>query len=494
MENEQQRLIVAFILIIIILLFWSFVTSPRGSNVEMQKAKAKDSLKETVSNTTDELSAGDTILIESDNYRLTFTTKGGGIKSLYIKRYEAELVPERCLLFDTKIGDIKTFFEYSLLGDSLIFWTYVRGKKYEKVYYFHEDGFVLKVNFPDTIHHILSLKAGLKITEEKNQRDDLKYFNVYVQDKKFRSIVGEIQNQYRLSSDWKWIALRTKYFVLIVNNLANAGPADFYRLTKLNSEIYSAFVSCAAGGNVNRYGIEVLANSSFCVSVLVLPIKFSILAKYQKGYEQIEHGGIWGPIARLIILILNVFYSFVKNYGWAIVIFAFLLKIIFFPLSRQMIISQRRMQLLQPELKKLQEKFKNDPQALNREMMHLYKVYRVNPFSGCLPLLIQFPIFIALYQVLTTAIEFRRAPFILWISDLSIKDPYYVLPIAMGVLMLLQSLITTVDPRQRFMVIMMPLIMIIIFLNFPSGLQLYWFGYNLLSLLENFLIKRKVLG
>ncbi|MEO0157007.1 MAG: YidC/Oxa1 family membrane protein insertase, partial [candidate division WOR-3 bacterium] len=126
------------------------------------------------------------------------------------------------------------------------------------------------------------------------------------------------------------------------------------------------------------------------------------------------------------------------------------------------------------------------------EMMHLYKVYKVNPFSGCLPLLIQFPIFIALYQVLSTAIEFRRAPFMLWIVDLSLKDPYYILPIAMGVLMLIQSLMTTIDPRQRFMVIMMPLVMIFVFLNFPSGLQLYWFTYNILSILENLLIKKKV--
>ncbi|MEO0185646.1 MAG: membrane protein insertase YidC, partial [candidate division WOR-3 bacterium] len=159
----------------------------------------------------------------------------------------------------------------------------------------------------------------------------------------------------------------------------------------------------------------------------------------------------------------------------------------------QMLISQQKMQMVQPELKKLQDKYKNDPQALNREMMHLYKTYKVNPFSGCLPLLIQFPIFIALYQVLSTSFEFRGAPFILWITDLSIKDPYYVLPISMGVLMLLQSLMTTVDPRQRMMVIMMPVVMIFVFLNFPSGLQLYWFTYNILSIIEQFMIKKKVI-
>jgi YidC/Oxa1 family membrane protein insertase len=148
------------------------------------------------------------------------------------------------------------------------------------------------------------------------------------------------------------------------------------------------------------------------------------------------------------------------------------------------------MQMIQPELKKIQSKYKDEPQRLNQEMMHLYKTYKVNPFSGCLPLVIQMPIFFALYQTLLTSIEFRQAPFIFWITDLSMKDPYYVLPIVMGVMMMVQSFLTTVDPRQRYMVIVMPLVMVFIFLNFPSGLQLYWFSYNILTLVEHIITKR----
>jgi YidC/Oxa1 family membrane protein insertase len=171
-------------------------------------------------------------------------------------------------------------------------------------------------------------------------------------------------------------------------------------------------------------------------------------------------------------------------------LFAILIKLIFFPLSRQMIASQHKMQIIQPEMKKLQKRFKDEPQRLNQEMMQLYKTYKVNPFSGCLPLVIQMPIFIALYQTLISSIEFRQAPFIFWITDLSLKDPYYVLPITMGVIMLVQSLITTVDPRQRFMVLFMPVLMVFIFLNFPSGLQLYWFTYNILTVIEHILTRR----
>jgi YidC/Oxa1 family membrane protein insertase len=226
------------------------------------------------------------------------------------------------------------------------------------------------------------------------------------------------------------------------------------------------------------------------LGVRFLPLRHNVLIRYQQGYEAMLNLGLWGFISRIILIIFNFFFLVFRNYGIAIMLFAILLKVIFFPLSRQMIVSQHKMQMLQPELKKIQAKYKNDSAALNQEMMHLYKTYKVNPFSGCLPLLIQFPIFMALYQTLNTSIEFRQANFVFWLTDLSIKDPFFVLPIGMGVMMLIQSLMTPVDPRQRFMIVIMPLFMIFIFLNLPSGLQLYWFMYNILTLVENYIVKR----
>ncbi len=495
MDNDKKRTLIAFLLIIIILLIWSFMAKPTTQKVvEKQETQLPDTMKATVS-TRENLPIKDTIVIEHNNYRIVFSSVGAGIKSFYLKKYDAEIVKEGKLLFSTKISDSLVNFTHFIDNDSVVFSTNINNKPFSKVYYFNENyGFTLRVNYPDMIKQVLSLKSGLNVTEKKNQEDDLRHFNVYVKSAKCVNITKEIKEQFAFKNDWEWIALRTKYFALIINNIENIGNTLFYRLSNLdnNKEEAIAYLGCAMTGNTNRYGLELFADSSFTISALVLPIKLNELAEYKKGYEQIASGGIWGPIERVIIFILNLFYSFLKNYGFAIMVFALLFKIIFFPLSRQMLISQQQMQLLQPELKKIQAKYKNDPQALNREMMHLYKVYKVNPFSGCLPLLIQFPVFIALYQVLSTAVEFRRAPFMLWIVDLSLKDPYYVLPIAMGVLMLIQSLMTTIDPRQRFIVIMMPLVMIFVFLNFPSGLQLYWFTYNILSILEYLMIKKKV--
>ncbi len=163
---------------------------------------------------------------------------------------------------------------------------------------------------------------------------------------------------------------------------------------------------------------------------------------------------------------------------------------IFFPLSMNMLKSQKKMQVIQPEIQKIQKRYKDNPGEMNREIMAMYKTYKVNPFSGCLPLLIQIPIFMALYSTLTTSIELRRAPFLFWITDLSLRDPYYVLPIGMGALSIVQSLFTLTDPRQKMMVILMPVFMTYIFLFMPSGLQLYWFVYTVFSLIEQFVIKR----
>ena len=151
------------------------------------------------------------------------------------------------------------------------------------------------------------------------------------------------------------------------------------------------------------------------------------------------------------------------------------------------------MQKLQPEMKRLKEKYGSDKQKLNQEMMAFYKEHKVNPLGGCLPMLIQIPVFFALYRVLLASIELRHAPFILWITDLSAKDPYYVTPLIMGVTMFLQQKMTptNMDPTQEKIMLMMPVVFTFMFLNFPSGLVIYWLVNNLLTILQQYLIRRQ---
>jgi YidC/Oxa1 family membrane protein insertase len=153
----------------------------------------------------------------------------------------------------------------------------------------------------------------------------------------------------------------------------------------------------------------------------------------------------------------------------------------------------KRLQEVQPLMQKVKEQHKNDPKRMQAEMMNIYKKHKVNPMGGCLPMLIQIPVFFALYKVLMVAIELRAAPWAFWIHDLSIKDPYYILPVVMGATMFIQQKMTPTggDPKQQKIMMFMPLIMTFLFVNFPSGLVLYWLTNNLLSIAQQFYVNRK---
>lgn len=505
--SDRFRTIIAFLLIIGILLVWSLLsrpkTKPEGIQPEIVDTippvpEKEEELKVTMP------SDADTIVVARNRFRVVLSTAGASVKEFYLKEYDINVVPEDEYLFITQINNEEIVnFKYSVQGDSVIF-THNSGMvEVRKVYYFDDpNGFRLFNSVSDNISQKISLKSGIRVTEVKNRGEDLRHFDVYVKDEKVQSLKKKIKDEFSYTGEVDWFALRSKYFLLVIDNHGVIDGIDLYKLPKSSegdkqtacandghcSAAFGCFYMMRGGGN--RYGAEIRSTHDIDISVRLLPIKYSELVKFNEGYEDIVSGGLLGPISRFFLVIFNFFYSIFNNYGFAIIFFAIIIKAIFFPLSRQMISSQHKMQMIQPELKKLQKKYKNDPQRLNQEMMQLYKAYKVNPFGGCLPLLIQMPIFFALYQTLITSIEFRQANFIFWITDLSLKDPYYVLPITMGVMMLVQSLLTTIDPRQRFMVIIMPIFMVYIFLNFPSGLQLYWFSYNILTLIEHVITKR----
>jgi YidC/Oxa1 family membrane protein insertase len=203
--------------------------------------------------------------------------------------------------------------------------------------------------------------------------------------------------------------------------------------------------------------------------------------------------GMFTFLAIPILKILTFTNAFTGNYGLDIIILAIFLKVIFIPLTYKSQQSMKEMQLLQPEVKRLQQKYKEDRQTLNREIMELYKRRKVNPFGGCLPMLLQLPVFFALYRALYDAIELRHSPFVLWITDLSDKDPTYITPILMGGTMYFQQKMTTVtaDPTQAKMMSFMPIIFTLFFLGFPSGLVLYWLVTNILGIAHQAYINKK---
>ena len=207
----------------------------------------------------------------------------------------------------------------------------------------------------------------------------------------------------------------------------------------------------------------------------------------------IDYGWVW-VIAQPLFWFLNLIHEYVGNWGWSIILLTILLKIILYPLSAASLRSMARMRNLQPKLTRLKELYGDDRQKMSQEMMALYKKEKVNPAGGCLPMLLQLPIFLSLYWVLFESYEIRHAPWLLWIQDLSTKDPYFVLPILMGGSMFLMQKLQPMptDPMQANVMRYMPIFLTILMLGFPSGLVLYWTVNNLLSMAQQWYVNRQM--
>ena len=209
----------------------------------------------------------------------------------------------------------------------------------------------------------------------------------------------------------------------------------------------------------------------------------------------VDYGWLW-LIAEPLFWLLSWIHGFVGNWGWAIIILTILIKLAFFQLSATSYKSMARMRKLQPRITALRERHGADKQRMNQAMMELYREEKINPLGGCLPILVQIPVFIALYWVLLESVELRQASFIGWLDDLSLHDPYFVLPILMGVTMLIQQKLnpTPPDPMQAKIMMALPFVFTFFFLFFPSGLVLYWFVNNVLSIIQQWVITKKIVG
>lgn len=293
--------------------------------------------------------------------------------------------------------------------------------------------------------------------------------------------VQEIKNYVgRLS----WMAIADLYFFLsLIPDRPGVSQVELRPLA-MNTEDSKAATPFEFSIWTGIKQLEPRSSSAVSLKLFCGPKEFERLEGVGFSLERIIDLGTFAILARPLLKGMNFFYRYVGNYGFSIIILTILVRLALAPLTHYQMKSMRKMQTLQPEINKIKNKYKKEPQLANQEMMALYKTHKVNPASGCLPIIIQIPVFFALYSVLAQAIELRGAPFILWITDLSTKDPYKITPILMGVSMYFQQKITpsTIDPKQRQIMNLMPIFMTFLFLNFPSGLVLYWLVSNLLSL------------
>lgn len=286
--------------------------------------------------------------------------------------------------------------------------------------------------------------------------------------------------------DVKWSAIQDKYFLsVLIPQKATAALAK-----KEGDKLVSAGVRFAPPANGSTLAMQLYAG----------PKEYDTLKLLSVGLEDtIDFGwfvfGSWGlvkAVAKPIFYVLRFLYEFTHNYGITIILLTLSIKLMFVPLQYKSYKSMKQMQVIQPKVLALQTKFKDDRERLNKELIKLYKDHKVNPVGGCLPMVLQMPVFVALFNILYMTIDLRQAPFMLWIKDLSVQDPYYVLPIIMGATMVIQQKITptTMDPTQAKIMLFLPVFMTFLFVNFPAGLVLYWLTNNVLTITQQVVTER----
>ncbi len=285
------------------------------------------------------------------------------------------------------------------------------------------------------------------------------------------------------SGNMLWVGIESKYFLTALVTSTKIPTNWFAEITTDNLErTTSQFAVKLSPGDTAVYKYKSFMG----------PKNYDLLLKEKNGLVESIEFGFFAVMAKPMLVVLNFFNRYVGNYGIAIVLLTILIKIIFYPLTKHSLTSMQGMKRIQPQLVAIKERYKDDKERLNKEIMGLYKKYKVNPVSGCLPMILQIPVFIALYEVLYVAIELRHAPLFMWIQDLSAKDPFYITPVIMGATMFIQQKMSpsSPDPTQAKMMLFMPIIFTVMFLKFPSGLVIYWLVNNLLSIAQQYQINR----
>jgi YidC/Oxa1 family membrane protein insertase len=524
---------------------------PRTDTASTQHQRVQDSLRNLPEKVKQAAVAADTLgtyfshlsrgtekilIIETDLYRAEVSTKGGAIRKWELKKFVTwDNYPVQLVDFD-KGGDLSILFTSSdgkLINTRSLYFD-ADYKNWDKINLSGNETFTvdLALNVNDTSRIVESLRFGngrysfdvnvrfekmqsivsnfeyqilwqngLRLTEA-NSRDEATFSAAYAY------IGGELveldaqafdhEQQKNPSGSTNWVATRTKYFAVAL--IADSSRADGAYLAGISQHLPD-------NGVKENYSIALkepfrgLSREAGTCTVFLGPLDFYLVKGYGVDLERMMSFGLeWiiRPISIYFMLPLFKFlHNFIPNYGIVIIVFTLIIRLLLYPLTHSSMKSMKKMQALQPMMNELKEKYKEDPQRMNREVMRLYKEYGVNPASGCLLLLPQMPILYALWAVFRSAIELRQASFVLWIKDLSTPDTIVRLPFAiplfgitqisglavfMGVTMFVQQKMTVKDPRQKTMVWILPLMMMLLFNTLPSGLNLYYSVFNLLAI------------
>lgn len=542
-KQEKLRLVIALALSAVVIFGWQYLTAPSAEEQAEMARKAAEAEKKTAALTqqAEEAEApavpaetvadftpteGTVVTVDTPLYTATFNSQGGILEKFELKNYKQSIAPDspKVDLVGAKAfakgplgliltkGD-KEFHtwkrgKWSFSGSDIVmsdrdatktltFTGQAGGFQITRTLTFHAGTYLIEEAATVTNLGSVGVEGSLAFTaaaksmsaeddnynptkvaylnaetrEEMDDRDDLK------------------ETGLSASNGLKWGAIESNYFMFAIV----PGSDDATLSAGVQSDVFRMAVNEDATFMPN-------VAKTLTASYFVGPTDREMLAKMPNQLEEAVNFGWFDFLAKPMLIGMNFFYDYVGNYGVAIIILTIIIKLIFWPLSQKSYNSMEQMKKLQPMVAKLREKYGDDKQRLNQETMALYKTYKVNPMGGCLPMLVQIPVFFGLYKALLGAVELRHAPFIEylpftdlpWLADLSAKDPFYITPIIMGASMFLQQKMTPSagDPTQQKIMLLMPAVFTFMFLQFPAGLVIYWLLNNILSIGQQLMIAR----
>lgn len=437
----------------------------------------------------------DTVKIKTDYGYVEISKVGGRIVSIYVDRFKTDIIskfakqnrifPGEIITTNPEITALLSFSKY-IVKQNENHYTFILKKGNVSI----EKDFVVN---PDETISLTIRTSGLKniglaiisgITLESQGRAFGHSGAIIKTDKELIKIEKDIKQEQIIRGTILWAGEENKYFLQMIANKNSFPAVHVIPVGREHTVVLSEIT-----GNVNGF---------FFGGPKLYSLLGDITEKYKKEWgvdlslrETISFG-IFGILGKPLFLVMHFIYKFVHNWGLTIIILTVLLRIILFPLNHKSLKAMKKMSDLAPEIQKLQKKYKDDPQKLQQEMMKLYAEHGANPMSGCLPIIVQIPIFIALYNVLMVTVELKNVPF-LWVPDLADKDPYYILPILMGLSMIAQQWITpSSDKNQKMIMYIMAGVFTFMFMNFPAGLVLYWLTNNILGIFQSFIINKQL--
>jgi YidC/Oxa1 family membrane protein insertase len=555
---EQARLLIAIALSAVVFLVWQFFfvdrqeiqksvpktaqppakTEPAQPYTATQEgAGTETTLTKSAGTETPVAQPGEIaklITVDTPLYTAQISEKGAGFTSFILKNYREtvaedsplkEIIPPQSIFETVLLGyDGKSIagldnaaFSTNLNVDTIrvkaesqkisFFWKSDSGVVIEKAYSFSPDSYVIGLDVTIKNGSDRSIQDKLYVALKGKVPNDKRVYgfegpSALVNDDLEEVDIDDIADKNTYTGSLKWITLQDRYFMtsLISDHAEDASMRLYVKEGGLIEAQYLNPVSDIRPGTQQTYQY----------SLFFGPRSMKILGEVGHDLSKALNFGFFDIIAKPCVWLMNKLYAVIPNYGIAIIILTILIKLILWPLGSKSYKSMSEMKKIQPLMKEIREKYKSDKKKMNEEVMSLYRTYKINPLGGCLPMVVQLPVFFALYRMLYQAIELRHAPFFLWIDDLSAPDrlgrlpidhipfmepPYGipVLTIIMGATMLLQQKMSPPmgDPTQAKMMMFMPLIFTVIFINFSSGLVLYWLVNNILSISQQYYIQKK---